>query len=187
MSAVPRQRGFTLIEVMVVVVIVGIMSAVVLMSLNLVGNDRQVRQEARRLASLVELAADEALLQGRELGLEFTTSGYRFVEFDPYGAQWHAVAGDELLRERRLPEGLRFYLYIEDKPVTLREQPAITARDDEDSGPRTDYAPHALLMSSGEITPFELMLERERDRQTFELRVTPAGDVEYAAEFADAS
>lgn len=181
------QRGFTLIEVMVVVVIVGIMSAVVLMSINLVGDDRQVRQEARRLASLIDVAADEALLQGRELGLEFMTTGYRFVEYDPFLGQWYEVTGDELLRPRNLPPGQRLGLSIEDKPVVLREQPAVTASDPDASGPRVDYAPHALLMSSGELTPFSLTIERERDRLRYDLRVTPAGDIELGDEIDDES
>ena len=101
------ERGFTLIEVLVVVVIVGIISAVVLLSTSLVRDDRDLQQEAKRLASLIELSSDEALFQGRDLGIEFMTGGYRFVEFDPYLSQWNEIAGDDFLRSRTLPEQLR--------------------------------------------------------------------------------
>ncbi|NNE59478.1 MAG: type II secretion system minor pseudopilin GspH, partial [Woeseia sp.] len=92
------QRGFTLIEVMVVVVIVGVISAVVLLSTGLLEDDREMQEESRRMTTLLELAADEALLQGRDFGLEITQSGYRFVEYDPYLEQWFEITDDAILR-----------------------------------------------------------------------------------------
>ena len=40
--------------------------SIAILSLSLVGGDRAVRDEAQRVISLVEVAQDESLLQGRE-------------------------------------------------------------------------------------------------------------------------
>ena len=95
-----RSSGFTLIEILVVIVIIGIVMSIAMLSITLVGGDNQLRDEARRIISLVEVAQDEALLQGREFGLEFMQGSYRFVEFDPLTRQWSDVIGDDTLRQR---------------------------------------------------------------------------------------
>ncbi|MGB5347800.1 MAG: type II secretion system minor pseudopilin GspH [Woeseia sp.] len=174
------QRAFTLIEVMVVVVIVGIISAVVLISTGLLENDRDMQEEARRFGTLIELAADEALLQGRDFGVEFTQNGYRFVEFDPFQEQWYEVAGDDLLRPRALADDLRFELFIEDRRVLLSAEPATLGGDDEEADDRrkANYAPHTLVLSSGLLSPFKLLLIRDRDRLEQMIEVTPQGTIE---------
>lgn len=177
------QRAFTLIEVMVVVVIVGIISAVVLLSSGLLEDDREMQEESRRMTTLLELAADEALLQGRDFGLEVTQSGYRFVEFDPYREQWLEITDDEILRQRSLPEDLRFELFIEDRRILLSDEPAVLEVDDEQDadGGNQNYAPHTLILSSGLLSPFKLALIRDRDRQQQMIEVTPQGTIEIDA------
>jgi len=79
-SASPRfrQRGFTLIELAVIVLIVTIIIAAI--GINLTRSDRdRVRDEAERLAVLIQAARDEAVLQGRVLVMELTDDGYRFL------------------------------------------------------------------------------------------------------------
>lgn len=165
---------------MVVVVIVGIISAVVLLSAGLLEDDRGMQEETRRLVTLLELATDEALLQSRDFGVEFTQQGYRFVEFDPFQEQWYEVAGDDVLRPRALAEELRFELFIEDRRILLNEQPATLGGEESDSDDRqrANYAPHTLILSSGQLTPFKLALIRDRDRLEQLIDVTPQGTIE---------
>lgn len=183
------QRAFTLIEVMVVVVIVGIISAVVLLSTGLLENDRDMQEEARRIGTLLDLAADEALLQSRDFGVEFTQQGYRFVEFDPFQEQWYELAGDDLLRPRTLTEDLRFELFIEDRRVLLGAEPATLGNDDEelDDRRKANYAPHTLILSSGQLSPFKLALIRDRDRLERMIEVTPQGTIEIGSGADDAT
>jgi general secretion pathway protein H len=75
-----RCGGFSLIEILVVIVIIGIVMSIAMLSITLAGGDNQLRDEAQRIMSLVEVARDESLLQGREFGLEFMQDSYRFVE-----------------------------------------------------------------------------------------------------------
>ncbi len=177
--------GFTLIELLVVIVIVGIVSAVALLSLGILGDDRDLQREARRLSSLIELANDEATLQGRDYGLELMQSSYRFVEYDPLTEQWTEVIGDEILRPRQLAEQTEFDLYLEDRRVLLDTDAADIEIDEEDDASNSrnrdltdDYVPHVLIMSSGVVSPFELTLIRQFDRATITITMSPAGEIE---------
>lgn len=178
-------RGFTLIEVLVVVVIVGIISAVVLLSFGVLGDDRSLQQQARRLTSLIELVSDEGLMQGRDFGLEFTRTGYRFLEFDPLTNRWYEVTGDDLLRPRTLEESLELSLSLEDREVALgdtfaevEEENEDDAGEDELEAQAGDYAPHVLILSSGDVTPFDLRIVRPSDRSAIFVDMAPTGQME---------
>ena len=170
--------AFTLIELLVVIVIIAVISAVALLSLGILGDDRSLQREARRLSSLIELANDEASIQGRDYGLEFMQSGYRFVEYDPLLNQWYAMIGDDFLRPRQIEEGLEFELIIEDRRVLLDESAAETQRDEDDTNLTDDYIPHILIMSSGDVSPFELRFLRPSDRTAITLTMSLAGELE---------
>ena len=170
--------AFTLIELLVVVVIITVISAVALLSIGILGDDRDLQREARRLSSLIELANDEAAIQGRDYGLEIMESGYRFVEYDPFLNQWYEIIGDDFLRPRQIKEGLEFELTIEDRRVLLDASAAETERDEDDTDLTDDYIPHILIMSSGDVSPFELRLLRPNDRAALSLTMSLAGELE---------
>lgn len=179
-----RIRGFSLIEILVVVVIVAIVTSIALLSIGLLGTDRQLETEARRLASLVEVAQDEAIMQGRDFGMEFMIDAYRFVEYDPYSSQWIELPDDELLRMRRLPEDVEFELFLEDKQVLLEYEPADIEAPEEDAMVRTgrsDYVPHVLIYSSGDVTPFELAVTRPLTDRSVRVQGDFTGSVEIAS------
>ncbi len=177
-----RENAFTLIEILVVIVIVGIISAVAMLSFGILGDDRNMQREARRLGSLIELANDEAMMQGRDYGLEIMLNGYRFVEHDPIIEQWHEIIGDETLRQRHLEEQMEFELFIEDRRILLDEETATTEYDeDEDGAGRNrinDYVPHVLILSSGDITPFKLRIVRQQDGAEITMTMSLLGEFE---------
>ena len=98
MSGNRNARGFTLIELLVVIVIVATVTSIVVLSTGLIGEDSELDTERRRLATLIETVQEEALMQGREFGIELMQSAYRFVEFDPLTRQWMEVPFDDLYR-----------------------------------------------------------------------------------------
>ena len=83
-----RNHGFTLIEMLVVVVIIGILASTVV--LGFVGSDREqnLRTEAERLAALIEMARSEAVQRNEEWGVSINQSGYRFLVFNPLNHSW---------------------------------------------------------------------------------------------------
>jgi general secretion pathway protein H len=173
-----RDGGFTLIEILVVIVIIGIVMSIAMLSITLAGGDNQLRQEAQRMMSLVEVAKDESLLQGREFGLEFMQDAYRFVEYDPLTRQWSEIVGDDTLRQRGLPEELELDLYIEDRRVMLKADPARMS-DGEEARPGVErYAPHVLIYSSGDMSPFEVHFLRRIDNSGIAVEGDLAGTLE---------
>jgi type II secretion system protein H len=98
-----RQRGFTLIEILVVMVIITII--VTLAAVKFGPNDSDIAQrEAERLALLLENARDEAIAAGTTLGWspDEGMAGYRFWQQDA-NAQWQPLSDNETLRPRTLP------------------------------------------------------------------------------------
>lgn len=177
--------GFTLIEVLVVVMIIGIISAVVVLGMGNLGDDRELRNEAQRMTSLIEMASDEAMLQGRDFGLEIMLSGYRFVEYDPLTGRWSEIIGDDLMRPRRLGQDSEFDLFLEDKRVILDIDAANTDADDDDGNQREEYLPHVLVLSSGDISPFVLDIIRTTDESSIRLSASATGELKVGTDIEE--
>lgn len=100
-----RQRGFTLIEILVVLVIIGVM--VGLASVRLMPDDAgRLTDETQRLALLLEQARDQAVASGEPIGFSVEDGRYRFWALDA-DDQWVPHGGDDLLRERPLGAGVK--------------------------------------------------------------------------------
>lgn len=99
-------RGFTLLELLVVLVIAGILLGMVV--LNAMPGERQALQtEAQRIALLLQLARDEAIVRNRPIAFEADSTRYRFLIRDDN--KWQPIGQDDLLRERefrRVPVAL---------------------------------------------------------------------------------
>jgi len=174
------QAGFTLLELMVVAVIVGILATMFTLSIGVTGGDRDLEREADRLRALVELAAEDALLQGRELGLQFYEGGYEFVTLDPVENRWQGLSGDALLRARRLPEGIEMALELDGRSVRLRDAEDAGPRPGDDDGEDgTDWSPQVYIFSSGDVSPpFTLRLRRRFANDGLQISVEPDGAVD---------
>ena len=119
------------------------------------------------------------MMQGREYGIEFMRDGYRFVEYDALVNQWLEPIGDDSLRYWSLPEAIEFSLFLEDREILLDYDPAVLGETDEDDEADVEqYAPHLLIYSSGDMTPFELLLTREYDEQIVGMRGDFLGNLE---------
>jgi len=176
-----QQRGFTLIEIMVVVVIVATIVSIALLSVGVVGEDNELDKERRRFATLIEMAQDDATMQGREFGVELMRSSYRFVEFDPLTRQWAEVPGDELYRLRFLPEGVEFALYIDEKLIPLEEDPQVL-EDDSDSmitSGTKPYLPHLFVFASGESSVYEIRVRRPQTDYELIMRGDVLGQIRF--------
>jgi len=137
----------------VVVVIIGIITTMAVVSVRVLGGDHEMDQEARRLQAVLMQARDDAMLEGRDVGLRLDEQGYDFLRYDSRSETWLLEAEDPLLRERRLPEGLRASLLIEQRDVKLKSRGAGSANQ--------PLLPQVVVMASGDLLPFEVLLQRD--------------------------
>jgi general secretion pathway protein H len=156
--------GFTLIEILVVLLIIGILVTGAALSLGVLGRDSALEKESDRLAALMDYLRDQATLQNREYGLRCFVGGYEFLAYDARTNQWQRLTDDESTRPRRLPTGVTMQVSIEGRQIILpREQ----SRADE-------LSPQVMLFSSGDLNLFELTLSRAATGEA--IRFKPAAD-----------
>ncbi len=139
--------GFTLLELLAVILIIGIIVSFASLSIGQ-NTSRVVQDEAERLHGLIRLAGEEAVLQGRELALEFDHDRYRFLELSK--ADWQLVEEDNMLRERPLPEAIELELWLEGIETSFEDKESL---------------PRIFILSSGELTPFVLTLKTDEGEE----------------------
>lgn len=107
-------QGFTLIEMLIVVAIIGITLAMIRLgggvldrvTGNASGPD-EVRTALQRLVRSVAGASERAMIRGRPIALDLSTGRYRFVALDVAG-RWVAIDNDPVFAERPLPRNWRW-------------------------------------------------------------------------------
>ena len=161
-----RSQGFTLLELLVVVVLLAILSTAAVLSVGNLGEDRELEQESARLLRLLQLADEEAIMDGRDYGIFFEDARYRFLRYVPESLEWQPAA-DELFRDRELPQGLWLSLEVEEREVTL-ELPDESEK----------IEPHVVILSSGEVTPFVVSIAREFTERQAIIEGQPDGRLE---------
>jgi general secretion pathway protein H len=144
-----HSRGFTLVELLVVLVILGSLIGLTVLSMGVAGPGRELQNEAERLAGLIGVLAEEAVLDNREYGLWLSRDSYQVLRHDNTSQGWQAVPG----RPHALPAWAELSFELEGAALTLAA-PADAAE--------SAKVPQLLLLSSGEMSPFRLRLAERR-------------------------
>lgn len=140
-----NQSGFTLIEIITVVFIIGVIISFASLSVS-TNEDQRVHQEAERIQRLLTLAGEEAVLHGRELAMQVSQKGYLFVELDAASGKWVPITDDKLFRQREFPDLFKIELKMWGKMMNLEE---------------ADKFQNIKTLSSGEMDPFTLWLRMD--------------------------
>ena len=154
------QKGFTLFEVIVVVAIISFALTIATISIG----DPQVKrmkQHSERVVALIQLVQEQAIFNSQDYALSIWQSGYAFYTLNEAG--WTQVSGDRVFRQRELPDGLEFVLYLDGIRVTLE-------REDKKK-------PQIFVTSDGEVSPFQLDITDLED-WTYQINFDELGEFE---------
>lgn len=120
-----RHAGFTLIEILVAMAIIGVLSVVLVLA-TAPGEATHARTEARRLAALLELALAEARASGQSIAWSPSPDGYAFLRKGEDG-EWQGFPADSPYRRRSLPAGVSLgAVQLEAQPLRPGERIVIT-------------------------------------------------------------
>lgn len=156
------RQGFTLLELLVVLTIIGIMIGSI--SLSIDTRRQEAGTEAERFAALLNLAGQEAVLTATEYAVEISAGDYRFYRLRQ--DRWQLLQGD-VFRPRSLPEGFRLDLNLSGEALAPSADP-----DGGEAGPRI------YILSSGEVTPFELYLKDESNHTLYTVSASRQGNID---------
>jgi general secretion pathway protein H len=155
-------RGFSLLELLLVLVIVGLIVSLAGLSVSSGSRPYVVEGSARVFADVAEYAMDEAQLSGIDMGLLFRQSGnsqgysYTYQWLQRQASGWEpAVRDEEVFSAREFPTGVELRLEVEEG-ITELSEPI-------DGAGEAGSQPQVIYYSSGESTPGILTLVEADD------------------------
>lgn len=182
-------RGFTLLEIMLVMLLLGLMASYVVVNFVSESRTSRIQKETERLQQLVQVVSETAILKQQDFGLVLNEKGYQFLLHD--GQQWQEVPTPKFMQFHAWPEALQAELELEGLSWAedsilgqeefrklqeeLLELQAEAAADEKEGSTGTKAAgpaksrkkallPNIYILSSGDISPFQLVLADETER-----------------------
>ncbi len=139
------EKGFTLIEILIVLVIVALLAVSVMLRGGSQGTEN-ARTISDRLRSILVYAEQQAILQPATLGFDYNHNTYQFLRVDQTG-KWQLITSDSILKPYFLPRDIQLII---------------------STGNHNDSAKHPAIIfyPSGEITPFKINIILDKNNKT---------------------
>lgn len=144
-------RGFTLIEIMVVLAIAATLTTLVILRLGSWQNPDDPERILERIAARITHQCEQALFQSRPRGLRFSQAGYDAWQGGPEG--WLPLPEQGPDQAQSIPRSLTMTLELSGYRVDLTEVEGLVDGEDDDS-----VRPQVVCHPLGELTPFRLTL-----------------------------
>lgn len=194
-----QQTGFTLLEVMLVLALMGLIISTVTYTALGTSNYDKVDDQAKRFQVVFDMASDFAILNQLQLGIRIDEeeNTYTYLTLDEED-EWIELSDNKLFASYQMPEYMTLELNLEDLPWQQEDQlfdrgvfdESLSVSDEDvEIGNEEDIPPpppQIFLLSSGDITPFELNMTYQDDFSaeeaiTFQLRAKETTPIERIA------
>jgi general secretion pathway protein H len=165
-----KVKGFTLLEVLVVIALIGLIVSVVQFNFSGKKPEDTLKESSYKFAELFESAANYGLLNNIELGLYINKNSYQFLGYD--GVKWSEILQQDWLAAQELPEGVTFKLSLNDLPIEeplLFDSAVFKTKEEEflsfdtikeeNAKKEPLIFPQVYILSGGDITPFSLTFQ----------------------------
>lgn len=156
-----NNRGFTLIEIMVVIVIIGITIGFALIAFGDFGESKRILFAADHLMNTLRLAQQQTILETSTLGLKIDTTGYQFLQLQN-NSHWSPLSNKGVFKMTYFPKNTSIKLNITNSP--------------------TQDAPTIIFNPSGDMTPFTLTFGSTKENKIAVITGHRNGDLELHAQ-----
>ncbi len=175
-----RNAGFTLIEIMLVLVLLAT-SAVAVVS-TLPNNKRdEVKEQALRFHHLAQLLGEDAMLNGVDYGIRIEPHQYHFLKLTQNG--WQPLDGVKFFTDVKLETGITTTVTIggawKDKDRLFKSD-SMFKNDDifkKSDQEQKQLPPQIVVMASGEYTPFTVSFEVDKQHQFWQVVADEVGNL----------
>ncbi|ABV85477.1 type II secretion system minor pseudopilin GspH [Shewanella pealeana] len=173
-----RQTGFTLMEVLLVVLLMGLAATAVTLGMGGASKEKALERTAQQFMMSTEMVLDETVLSGHFVGIVIEDNSYKYVYYDE--GKWKPLEQDRLLAERQMEPGVEMVLVLDGLPLVQDDEeqdswfdePLIEKSADEK---KKFPEPQIMLFPSGEMSAFELSFVSE-DETKQDIEVVVFGD-----------
>ena len=161
-----RRNGFTLVEVMLVMLLIGLLATMVVMNFSGESREDRLEKEAERFQQIFQFVAETAMLKQQEWGLYILPDRYGFLYYNNDDGKWAAAEEPAGVAQHRLPENITLQLEgLPGEETNLLSKLEWQLDEDEqtEQDSKIPVLPQVFILSSGEISPFQLLLTENSD------------------------
>jgi general secretion pathway protein H len=151
-----NNRGFTLIELMIVIVILGITFSFAFIAFGDFGEHKRILFSAEQLVSNLRLAQQQAILENSTLGLQINPNSYQILQLQA-NSQWRPISNKGIFKTFFFPKNTFITLHTDNHPR-----------------PGT---PPIVINASGDLTPFKLIFGSSKEHKLAILTGSPNGEL----------
>ncbi|HLB41281.1 MAG TPA: type II secretion system minor pseudopilin GspH [Gammaproteobacteria bacterium] len=146
-QAMHKQKGYTLVEILIVLFIISLVTSIALLSIRF-NENKQFELFANKIAELIRLAEEQAMLQSSVLGVLVDHHGFQFsyLQLKTNGQQQWLTIQDTVLHQEKIPDKMQITLKIKNNRIILKED---------------KETPQIIISTNGDVTPFTIFLGKK--------------------------
>jgi len=164
-SARVIMRGFTLIEILIVILIISVVSSIGVLTISR-NNNKEVEYFAKELTQVIQLAEEQAMLQSTVLGLVVSENSYEFVALSESRdkdnnkvTKWSPLE-DRILGRHGIPDHVQ--MRVELRGAAKKENEATG-----DESAEVSKEPQLVISANGNVTPFTIYIGQKGAKPRF--------------------